>query len=569
MEPVHRSGAARSKGLPGHGLTHLRLSNHFVVTDTSTASVFLSTSLCSSQGAASRWILKSATCRLLALLVLPALLALHSLISSRTQEGSSQVLDARLGAAGAASTLASAGADTGVTATASDAAASRGRMASWAHPSLDSSSSGSSGIGGGGSSRSSDGERGSVEQQQQEQQQQQQGEGRVGSRLSQEEQQISGTHSAPFTVQPASAASLGVHPGHSRDLAYASESSSFDDGGAAAESLQQQPKQQGQEGEQQQQQQQGQEEQGSERFYRVTGEGDYCAGESHWKWSFLCAAAEARLLNRTLVLPLARCLSGRHTLSHVTEEKPMALYYRMDHWPRIQPIMLDLQFELRFGSLNATILRTHHNMSVRGFQAREPTSRLETAEARAATLVVRNAFFAYEICTPRENAKRLVRNYNLIQRPKYLWRVAEAIRRSMGFDFDSVHVRRGDKLNRHFWPHLDRDTRPDALLRTLPRFIQPGRHVYIASNERTPGFFSPLSSLYKIHVLSDYRHLWAPGSDWYTECWELMQRHRIKLGAKPVFDAQMQWIVDEILMSQAKKRVETFFDLTNDTRHAV
>ncbi|GJP49547.1 hypothetical protein CLOM_g8745 [Closterium sp. NIES-68] len=308
---------------------------------------------------------------------------------------------------------------------------------------------------------------------------------------------------------------------------------------------------------------------GSERFYRVTGEGDYCAGESHWKWSFLCAAAEARLLNRTLVLPLARCMDATHTLSNVTEEKPMALYYNMDHWPRIQPIMLDLQFELRFGSLNATILRARHNMSVHEFQAREPTSRLESAEARGATLIVRQARFAYEICALPGNAKHLVRNYNLIQRPKYLWRVAEAIQRSMGFGYVSVHVRRGDKLNRHFWPHLDRDTRPDALLKTLPKFIQPGRHVYIASNERTPGFFSPLASLYKIHVLSDYRHLWAPGSDWYKGCRELMERHRIKLGAEPVFDAQMQWIVDEILMSQAKKRVETFFDLTNDTRHAM
>ncbi|CAI7839881.1 unnamed protein product [Closterium sp. NIES-53] len=73
---------------------------------------------------------------------------------------------------------------------------------------------------------------------------------------------------------------------------------------------------------------------GSQRFYTVTGEGDYCAGESHWTWSFLCAAAEAKALNRTLIIPMARCLDARHTLSHLTEEKPMVLYYAMDHWPR-------------------------------------------------------------------------------------------------------------------------------------------------------------------------------------------------------------------------------------------
>ncbi|CAI5524522.1 unnamed protein product [Closterium sp. Naga37s-1] len=75
---------------------------------------------------------------------------------------------------------------------------------------------------------------------------------------------------------------------------------------------------------------------GSQRFYMVTGEGDYCAGESHWTWSFLCAAAEAKLLNRTLIIPMARCLDARHTLSHLTEEKPLALYYDMDHWPRYE-----------------------------------------------------------------------------------------------------------------------------------------------------------------------------------------------------------------------------------------
>ncbi|CAI5967252.1 unnamed protein product [Closterium sp. NIES-65] len=309
---------------------------------------------------------------------------------------------------------------------------------------------------------------------------------------------------------------------------------------------------------------------GSERFYMVTGEGDYCAGESHWTWSFLCAAAEAKALNRTLIIPMARCLDARHTLSHLTEEKPMVLYYAMDHWPRFQPIMPSLQFEVKFGPLNVTSLRERHKMSVRVFEGSEPTSRLESEDARSATLIVRNAWFAFQMCSESGDQKRLVRNYNLIQRPMYLRRLAEAIRRSIGGDYDAVHVRRGDKLDSRFWPHLDRDTRPDALLKKLPKFIKPGRHVYIASNERTPGFFSPLASLYKIHVLSDYSHLWAPGSDWYNACWELMQRQRVIHGETgPVFDAQMQWIVDDILLRQGRKGVETFPDLTNDTRHAI
>ena len=40
--------------------------------------------------------------------------------------------------------------------------------------------------------------------------------------------------------------------------------------------------------------------------------------------------------------------------------------------------------------------------------------------------------------------------------------VANNIASSMAWDFDAVHVRRGDKLNPKLWPHLDNDTRPEA-----------------------------------------------------------------------------------------------------------
>ncbi|CAI5463876.1 unnamed protein product [Closterium sp. Yama58-4] len=162
----------------------------------------------------------------------------------------------------------------------------------------------------------------------------------------------------------------------------------------------------------------------------------------------------------------------------------------------------------------------------------------------------------------------LVRNYKLIARQAMLRKVANKVCASMGWNFDAVHVRRGDKVNPTFWPHLDRDTRPPALLKRLPRFIKPGRHVYIASNERTPGFFSPLASLYKIHVLSDYRHLWAPSSDWYNDCRTLMQQLKMN-ETEPVFDAHMQYIVEDMVFGDANKKVETFNDLTDDPRHGV
>jgi len=75
-------------------------------------------------------------------------------------------------------------------------------------------------------------------------------------------------------------------------------------------------------------------------------------------------------------------------------------------------------------------------------------------------------------------------------------------------DYDAIHVRRGDLLKnrkdrfgveRSLHPHLDRDTRPEYIRKRIAKWIPPGRTLYIASNERAPGFFSPLSDRYHLH----------------------------------------------------------------------
>ena len=69
-------------------------------------------------------------------------------------------------------------------------------------------------------------------------------------------------------------------------------------------------------------------------------------------------------------------------------------------------------------------------------------------------------------------------------------------------DYDSIHVRRGDKIKtrkdrfgvyRTLHPHLDRDTRPEFIHHKIEKWVPPGRTLFIASNEKTPGFFSPLA----------------------------------------------------------------------------
>lgn len=70
-------------------------------------------------------------------------------------------------------------------------------------------------------------------------------------------------------------------------------------------------------------------------------------------------------------------------------------------------------------------------------------------------------------------------------------------------DYDAIHVRRGDKIktrkdrfgvDRSLHPHLDRDTRPEFMLKRIAKWVPAGRTLFIASNERIPGFFSPLSA---------------------------------------------------------------------------
>lgn len=95
---------------------------------------------------------------------------------------------------------------------------------------------------------------------------------------------------------------------------------------------------------------------------------------------------------------------------------------------------------------------------------------------------------------------------------KKLRTAAEKIVAVLG-DYDAIHVRRGDKIKtrkdrygveRTLHPHLDRDTRPQFILRRIEKWVPPGRTLFIASNERTPGFFSPLAARYKLAYSSNY-----------------------------------------------------------------
>ncbi|CAI5463902.1 unnamed protein product [Closterium sp. Yama58-4] len=292
-----------------------------------------------------------------------------------------------------------------------------------------------------------------------------------------------------------------------------------------------------------------------QRYYMVVGGNNTCIEEDEWKWSFLCAAAEAKALNRVLVTQLMYCFPGR---DGNLVERPMALYYDMDKMKSIQPLISDLEFDLRLGDWRSAAFRKRY--TVREFGPHEPTSdvRAEAGDAHLVVRVLQESQRAARICKGEDT---LVRNEKLVQERKELKALSAAIAASMGGDYDAVFVKRPKKKSLWTgWSNVDRLTRPAALVKSLPRFIPKGRHVYIASNERTPGFFSPLASLYKIHVLSDYRHLWAPGSDWYNDYRDVLAALRMR-GADPQFDMHMKRIVDRLVMRSASMKVDTFKDI--------
>lgn len=123
-------------------------------------------------------------------------------------------------------------------------------------------------------------------------------------------------------------------------------------------------------------------------------------------------------------------------------------------------------------------------------------------------------------CKDRNNHSAIMLPYSFLpmMAARKLRDAADQIKGLLG-EYDAIHVRRGDKIKtrkdrfgvyRSLHPHLDRDTRPEFILLRIAKWIPPGRTLFIASNERTPGFFSPLSVRYKLAYSSNYSSILDP-----------------------------------------------------------
>ncbi|THG11374.1 hypothetical protein TEA_018876 [Camellia sinensis var. sinensis] len=132
-------------------------------------------------------------------------------------------------------------------------------------------------------------------------------------------------------------------------------------------------------------------------------------------------------------------------------------------------------------------------------------------------------------------------------------------------DYDAIHVRRGDILktrkdrlgvDRSVHPHVDRDTRPEFILCRISKWVPPGRTLYIASNERTPGFFSPLSVRYKLAYSSNYSSILDPLIE---NNYQLFMIERlIMMGAKTFIRTFKEDDTDLSLTDDPKKNTKTW-----------
>ncbi|XP_042481671.1 uncharacterized protein LOC122062094 [Macadamia integrifolia] len=299
------------------------------------------------------------------------------------------------------------------------------------------------------------------------------------------------------------------------------------------------------------------------KYLIYSGGGDKCKSMNHYLWSFLCALGEAQYLNRTLVMDLTICLNSMHTSSHKDEEgKDFRFYFDFEHLKESASVLDQGQFWLDWGKWQIkdrlplflvddfrvtpmNLKQVRDTLIMRKFGSVEPDN------------------YWYRVCEG-ETESVIQRPWNLIWKSRRLLDIVSGIASRLNWDFDSVHVVRGEKAkNKRLWPNLGADTSPEALISSLQGKIEAGRNVYCATNEPDTSFFNPLKDKYSVHFLDEYKDLWDENSEWYAETTKLNN------GVPVEFDGYMRASVDTEVFLRGKKQIETFNDLTSDCKDGI
>ncbi|XP_059288340.1 uncharacterized protein LOC132041652 isoform X1 [Lycium ferocissimum] len=303
-----------------------------------------------------------------------------------------------------------------------------------------------------------------------------------------------------------------------------------------------------------------------------------CAGLGHQESSLRCALEEAMFLNsRTFVMPSRMCINPIHNNkgilhrpSNSTSEEwwadsscAMDSLYDLDLISDTVPVILDNS------EMWHHVLATSMKLGSRGVAHVEGVSKTDLKEKSSYSnilLINRTAsplsWFAE--CKNRKNHSSILLPYSFLpsMAAEKLRRAAEEIKVWLG-DYDAMHVRRGDVLKtrkdrfgveRSLHPHLDRDTRPEFILCRIAKWVPPGRTLYIASNERTPGYFSPLGVRYKLAYSSNFSSILDPLIENNYELF--MVERLIMMGAKTFINTMKQDDTDLSLSDDPKKNTK-------------
>ncbi|CAI5468834.1 unnamed protein product [Closterium sp. Yama58-4] len=223
------------------------------------------------------------------------------------------------------------------------------------------------------------------------------------------------------------------------------------------------------------------------------------------------------------------CLNGAHTNEGYGLVRPLYAYFDLHQLKSLLPFTPLQGFR--------AVAPSAHLATLIALKL-EPAAALAEGERRDAQLIIRNLTSStdsgFASCDAPEGAS-LPRNWSLLPMRKELqWVISNITLQMNNSNYDVVHVRRGDKvLDSKRWPNLDKDTRPDSLLKRLLELIQPGRFLYISTDERSPGFFDPLREKFNVRMLGDFKDLWGPGSAWYQDYSDM-------LGKDVTFDSYME-----------------------------
>ncbi|KAH7576595.1 hypothetical protein ACOSP7_002956 [Xanthoceras sorbifolium] len=299
------------------------------------------------------------------------------------------------------------------------------------------------------------------------------------------------------------------------------------------------------------------------KYLIYTGGGDRCKSMNHYMWSYLCALGEAQYLNRTLVMDLTICLNSMYSSSNQDEEgKDFRFYFDFEHLKEAASVLDQDQFWSdwnKWHEKNGLKLHLVEDIRITPMKLSEVKDSLILRKFGS----VEPDNYWYRVCEG-ETESVVQRPWHLLWKSRRLMDIVSAISSKLDWDYDAVHIERGEKArNKELWPNLDADTSPNALISTLADKIEDGRNVYIATNEPDTSFFDPLKDKYSTHFLDEFKDLWDENSEWYSETTKLNK------GAPVEFDGYMRVSVDTEVFLRGKKQIETFNDLTNDCKDGI